>query len=86
MGFTIRPTNAEATAPGCLCEGWGAADASTGLTGYANVSVRGVVNITPVSFVTTPTTAVSVVTIGGVLEVTHDYTLRRRLRTCTKRW
>lgn len=73
VGVRYVPTNNEATGAGCACEGWGVADASSGLTGYANVSTDGVVNITPVSFVTTASTAVSVVTIGGVLEVTHDY-------------
>ena len=38
VGLRYVPTNAEATAPGCLCEGWGAADATTGTTGYANES------------------------------------------------
>ena len=28
-GLTFLPTGNEATAPGCLCEGWGAADAAT---------------------------------------------------------
>ena len=27
VGLTFLPTGNEATAPGCLCEGWGAADA-----------------------------------------------------------
>lgn len=74
VGLRFLPTNAEATAPGCLCEGWGAADAISSTTGYANVSVDGVVNMT----VTTPpvVTADSVVTeveIGSTLRVTHDY-------------
>lgn len=76
VGLRFVPTNAEATAPGCLCEGWGVADATTGLTGHANED-DGVVNITPVSFTVTATTAVSVVTVSGPggqsLEVTHDY-------------
>ncbi|HUQ63051.1 MAG TPA: hypothetical protein VM121_04815 [Acidimicrobiales bacterium] len=77
VGLRFVPTNAEATADGCLCEGWGVADATTGLTGYANQAVDGVVNITPVSFVTTASTAISVVTVNGAggqsLQVTHDY-------------
>ncbi len=67
------PTNADGTSPGCLCEGWGAADAISGVTGSANVAIGGVQNITPVSFVTTATTAVSVVDTGTTLRVTHDY-------------
>ena len=75
VGLRYVPTNAESTAPGCLCEGWGAADADPGslLAGHANEAVGGVVNITPVSFSSTASTAVSKVTIGGRLEVTHDY-------------
>jgi hypothetical protein len=69
----IYPTGgeSESTAPGCLCEGWGAS--ADGVSGYANVSVDGEVNLSLVSFADTATTAVSVVDIGGVLEVTHDY-------------
>jgi hypothetical protein len=73
VGLRYVPTNAEATAPGCLCEGWGVADAGTGVTGYANEAVDGVVNLTPVSFVSTPTTALSVVLVGTTFQVTHDY-------------
>ena len=64
-------SESEATAPGCLCEGWGASAGA--VSGYANEDVDGVVNLTPISFVDTPTTAVSVVDVGTVLEVTHDY-------------
>lgn len=73
VGLRYIPTGAEATAPGCLCEGWGAADAISGETGYANEAVDGVVNIGIVSSVFTASTAVTVGDIGGVLEVTHDY-------------
>jgi hypothetical protein len=73
VGLRYLPTGAEATAPGCLCEGWGAADATTAVTGYANESVDGIVNITPISFFTTTTTALSTVQIGSVLQVTHNY-------------
>src|SRR5687767_16027585 len=41
VGVRYLPTGAEATAPGCLCEGWGAADAISGVTGHADVSVGG---------------------------------------------
>jgi hypothetical protein len=73
VGLRFLPTGAEATAPGCLCEGWGAADALSGESGYANESVDGIVNITPISFFTTTTTAVSTVEISTVLRVTHNY-------------
>lgn len=74
VGLRYLPTGAEATAPGCLCEGWGAADATSGVTGYANQSSDGGArNLTNISFTATADTAVSVVRIGSTLEVTHDY-------------
>ena len=74
VGVRYVPTGAEATAPGCLCEGWGAADSISGVTGYANVSSDGgATNISVDSFVFTSSTAVSVVKIGSTLQVTHDY-------------
>lgn len=79
VGIRYVPTNNEATGPGCECEGWGAADATSGVSGYANESGFPTVNdITVDSFVSTASTAVSVVTIGdttngNVLRVTHDY-------------
>ncbi|MCX7594124.1 MAG: hypothetical protein N2235_10250, partial [Fischerella sp.] len=30
VGLRFLPTNADGTAPGCLCEGWGVADAESG--------------------------------------------------------
>jgi hypothetical protein len=79
MGIRYVPTNNEATGPGCACEGWGAADATSGVTGFANESEFPTVNnMTVDSFTSTASTAVSVVTIGdvangNVLRVTHDY-------------
>ena len=75
VGLRFRPTNAESTAPGCLCEGWGVADATTGVAGYANESIDGVVNLQLESFRRTAETAVSVVRVGnpGTFRVTHDY-------------
>ena len=72
VGLTYVPTGNESTSPGCACEGWGAADATSGVTGYANES-RGTAGIEVVSFVKTASTAVSTVLIGGTLRVTHDY-------------
>lgn len=49
VGVRYIPTNGEATAPGCLCEGWGVAnaDGATGtFSGYANAAVDGVQNLT----------------------------------------
>lgn len=73
VGLRYVPTNAEATADGCTCEGWGAADATTSVTGYANDSVDGVQNIAVDSFTSTATTAVSTVHIGTTMRVVHDY-------------
>ena len=78
VGLRYLPTKAEATAPGCLCEGWGAADATTGTTGYADVFEDGVKNLSLVSFSSTDDTATSVVDIKNgtgdpVMRVTHDY-------------
>jgi hypothetical protein len=78
VGLRFVPTGAESTAPGCLCEGWGAADAGAGVTGYANVaSDGGARNMEVVRYDSTATTAVSVVDIPSRasphLEVTHDY-------------
>jgi uncharacterized repeat protein (TIGR01451 family) len=77
VGLRYIPTGAEGTAPGCLCEGWGAADADSLVTGYANEAINGVVNILPVSLTATDSTVISVVEITdgeiGVLRVTHDY-------------
>jgi hypothetical protein len=78
VGVRYVPTNAEATAPGCLCEGWGAADAISGTSGYANIAADfGANNMQLVSFASTATTATSVVDIPSsltpVLRVTHAY-------------
>lgn len=77
VGLRYMPTNAESTAPGCLCEGWGAADATIGTSGYANVAVDGVVNMQLVSFTSTSDTATSIVDIPNsaspVLRVKHYY-------------
>ncbi len=73
VGLRYMPTNAESTAPGCLCEGWGAADATTGVSGSADEAFGAPVNMTVENFTSTATTAVSTVTIGTTLRVTHDY-------------
>lgn len=73
LGLRYTPTNADATSPGCLCEGWGAADAVSGVTGWVNEVEGGAQNLTVVSFTSTATRARSVVRVGDVLEVVHDY-------------
>lgn len=79
VGLRFLPTNNESTAPGCLCEGWGAADAISGVSGFANESSDGGANnLRLVSYTSTASTAVSVVEVidgegNAVLRVTHDY-------------
>ena len=72
-GLQYVPTGNDSTSPGCACEGWGAGDATSEVSGWANQSSGNSSNLAQVSFVTTPTTAVSVVDIGTTFRVTHDY-------------
>ena len=72
VGLRYLPNNVESTSPGCLCEGWGVADGISGVFGYADQSA-GVVNVTDVSFGSDATTAISVVTVGGDFQITHDF-------------
>jgi uncharacterized repeat protein (TIGR01451 family) len=78
VGLRYVALNTEATADGCPCEGWGAADAGSGLTGYANVG-NGTLHVTPVSIVATATTVVVTDDVtdgahpGYALRVVHDY-------------
>lgn len=78
----------DATAPGCLCEGWGVAATDAALTtfkGGADVSVGGVQNLSLVSFASdyvSPvpgTFATSTVTLTDLtgLQVTQDYRLSK---------
>lgn len=72
-GLRDIATNLEATAQGCLCEGWGAAVAGTGTTVYANNSSGTSASL--VSFASTASTATSIVSSvgGGALTVSHIY-------------
>ena len=77
-GLFFNATGNEATAPGCLCEGWGVAVASLGVAGSANENFGPPVNLSLVLFASTASTAVSVVTMNGaggapLLQITHDY-------------
>jgi hypothetical protein len=75
VGLRYVPTNADATSPGCLCEGWGVADEESpeapadpnaGTTGYANVSSDGGPNhLRVVEFENDEETAKSVVDVLG---------------------
>lgn len=71
-GVTFEPVG-DATSPGCLCEGWGAA--ANGIGGQAAVSNGGVQNVTGDSFASTATTATSVTHLTSLpdLQITHQY-------------
>lgn len=81
IGLRYLPTGSEATAPGCLCEGWGVADALSGVRGYANEDWGGQFNLTVESFTQTPTEAISVTLVRdnrpgfglNTFRVTHHY-------------
>lgn len=62
----------DATSPGCLCEGWGAA--ANGIGSSAN-EVGGIINLSLDSFGSTASTATSVVHLTSLpdLQVTHEY-------------
>jgi predicted RecA/RadA family phage recombinase len=78
VGVRYVPLNTDATGDGCACEGWGVADATSGLTGYANESA-GNLHITAVGTIATATTAVVTTDVSDVaipgyaLRVVHDY-------------
>jgi uncharacterized repeat protein (TIGR01451 family) len=78
VGLKFLPLGTDGIVPGCPCEGWGAADATSGLTGYANQSA-GTANVALNTFTSTATSAVSDVTIsdplisGKQMRVVHDY-------------
>lgn len=80
VGLRYLPTGAESTAPGCLCEGWGVADAISLVNGGANESSDGgAFGLTVQSFLSDGSTARSVVLVGptasnrNTFRVTHFY-------------
>ena len=81
VGIRYVPTNAEGTAAGCLCEGWGAGDALSGVAGHVRADpLQGdTVNVRPVSFSSTVSNATSVADVfdpstgASILRVTHLY-------------
>jgi len=87
VGLRYVATNADGTSPGCLCEGWGVADAddeggpNASVTGYANVATdHGSRHLRVIEFTNTDETAQSVVDVLGgddgetpIMRVTHDY-------------
>ncbi len=78
VGLRYMATNAEATAPGCLCEGWGVGDAISGFSGWASIDNGGIVNVTQLSYGQGVDGggagwATCVVQVGNTFSVTHDY-------------
>jgi hypothetical protein len=63
VGLRFVQTQSDATSPGCLCEGWGVADALTGVTGWANQDYGPATNLEVESFTVTTSTAVSSVLV-----------------------
>jgi hypothetical protein len=65
----------ESLATGCLCEGWGVADAASGVEGHAARDWDGVRNVTVVRFEHDSASgmALSVVRVGDVFEVSHAF-------------
>jgi type IV pilus assembly protein PilY1 len=82
-GLRFLATNADGTAPACLCEGWGAGVDAGGatFTGFVNrgfAPPNDLSNLALVSFTATATTATSVVNIADTLgapalQVTHFF-------------
>lgn len=78
VGLRYVPLNDAATEDGCTCEGWGVADAISGVWGGRNTAYDANPDYEshpPVveSFVTTNNSAVSTVKVGSTYRVTHDY-------------
>lgn len=71
-GLRYLPTGNEFTGPGCPCEGWGVADQSSLVTGYADQDT-GTDGLSLISFTSTPTTAISKVAVGSMFDVTNFY-------------
>jgi hypothetical protein len=78
VGLRYLPENTEVLAPGCLCEGWGVADRTAGVSGWASEDYGVSANLTVTDFQAGELSpgieiARSVVEIGSVFEVTHDF-------------
>ena len=71
-GITYLPTGGDGLTPGCLCEAWGIANATTAQSGYTGAEV-GTSGITSESFASTATTATAVANAFGTFRVTHSF-------------
>jgi len=74
LGLVYVPTGADALIHGCWCEGWGVADRTSGLSGWASVANGGISpNLAVRAFDLSAGTADSTVEIGGRLRVRHVF-------------
>ena len=81
VGLRYRPTNADAIAPGCQCEGWGIADRLGNVSGWASIDNNGISpSLVVTNFATQGVdTAISTVEIHNaqgapVFRVVHAFT------------
>lgn len=78
VGLRYVPENDEVLAPGCLCEGWGVGDRLGGVSGWASGDYGISPNLSVVDFhagaiFPDVDTATSIVEIGDVFRVRHDF-------------
>ena len=76
VGIVFTPSGFDGIAPGCPCEGWGAGDETSAVSGYAGQSA-GISDVEVESFSATGDSATSVTLIPDatdpIMRVTHDY-------------
>ena len=73
VGVRYLPTNGEAIAPGCLCEGWGVADYTRNESAYSTAAGGVGIDMSFESFVSTDSEALSSVIAFDRLRVVHYY-------------
>ena len=76
VGLRYVPTNADAISPGCFCEGWGVADATSSTSGWANESTGHSGNLVVESFTWNQLGnpgATSVVRVADTFRIHHIY-------------
>ena len=72
VGVRYLPTGSEGVGHGNLDEGWGVADALSGVAGWAN-AFHGVGNLTLHSFTTSASTAQSSASVSSIFSITQDF-------------
>ncbi len=77
VGLRWMPTNADALAPGCECEGWGIADIDAGLGGWANENFGGTQDLTLQQAAFDTASGVSEVGagVGSPFVVRHEFSI-----------